>query len=594
MGLKKAVSGSTRLTIVLLGAALVLPLGSAAEDARRPHEDLLKTSNEAGWYGGHLVVSLRSEPKTLNPVTSLDVSSREVIAQMTGDLIHIDRGSQQTVPALAKSWKVSSDGLHYRVELRNGIRFSDGTPLDVEDVLFSFKVYLDDKMHSPQRDLLMMDGKPIRARKVNSSTLIFDLGAPYASAERLFDSLAILPRHLLEKDYEEGKLVQSWTLATAPDRIAGLGPFRLKQYLPGQRLILERNPYYWKIDRNGQRLPYLSEITFLFVPNEDAEVMHFEAGDTDVISRVGGDNYDVLDKSRNRQALQLHDLGPSLEYNFLFFNLNEKLPAQGADLARKQVWFRKVEFRQAVSAAIDREGMSRVIYQGRGTPILTHVTPGNQLWLDRNIQYQPRSVSRARDLLKAAGFRWRPDGTLQDQSSSPVEFTILTSASNAQRTQMATMIQQDLKDIGVHVQIVSLDFRSVLDRVFQTHDYEVAVMGLSSGDTDPNAQMNVWLSSGDDHLWNLSPAQPLPWEAEIDRLMRKQVATLKFTDRKRLYDRVQEIEAQELPIICLVSPNMLVGAKARVANFKPVVLEPHTLWNSEELFFANDKRATRQ
>ena len=594
----KEQSQGSRFSLVLV-LAVVTTVSGAAEcataQAAAPAEELQVTTNNPGTYGGKLVVSLRSEPKTLNPVTSIDVSSREVIAQMTGDLIHIDRDTQQTVSGLAKSWKVSADGLRYTVQLRKGIRFSDGFPMDADDVVFSFKVYLDEKTNSPQRDLLMIGDKPIQVRKDGPHSVTFVLAQPYASAERLFDSVAILPRHLLEKSYLDGAIAQSWTVNTPPDRIAGLGPFRLKQYLPGQHMILERNPYYWKIDRNGHRLPYLTEITFLFVASEDAEVLRFESGDTDVMNRMGAENYSVLEKDQAGRHIQLYDLGPSLEYNFLFFNLNSKVPVQSKDLSRKQAWFRDVKFRQAISAAIDRDAMTQIVYHGRGTPIWTHVTPANRLWLDSAIPHSARSVERARGLLKAAGFSWRGDGTLVDSASVPVEFSILTSASNSQRTQMATMIQEDLKDIGVRAQVVTLEFRAVLDRVFQTHDYEAAVMGLGTGDIDPNAQMNVWMSGGDDHLWNLGEQVPsTPWEAEIDRLMRQQVSTLNFKDRKRLYDRVQEIEAENLPVICLVSPNLLVGAANRLVNFKPVVLDPHTLWNADQIFVSDDKRVAKR
>src|SRR5262249_35830273 len=150
-----------------------------------------------GQRGDHLIISLRSEPKTLNPVTSVDGSSREVIAQMTGDLIHINRASQATEPALAKSWKISPDGLRYTLQLRKGLKFSDGHQVDADDVVFSFKVYLDEKLNSPQRDLLIVGNKPITVHRVDAYTVTFELAQPYAAAERLFDSVAILPRHLL-------------------------------------------------------------------------------------------------------------------------------------------------------------------------------------------------------------------------------------------------------------------------------------------------------------------------------------------------------------------------------------------------------------
>src|SRR3989442_8425551 len=281
------------LSLVLALAVGLAPVVIALAQQPAPHEDLLTLSGEAGRSGGRLVVSLRAEPKTLDPVLATDAPSREVIAAMQADLVHINRATQLTEPALAKSVKVSSDGLQYTVTLRQGLRFSDGKPLDADDVLFTFRVYLDESVHSPQRDLLIVGGKPINVRKLDARTLVFEFAKPYGVGERVFDGLAILPRHLLEKPYQDGKLAQIGMLSTPANQWAGLGPFRLKEYVAGQRLILERNPYYWKTDTKGSRLPYLDELVFLFVPSADAQVLRFQSGETDLISRLGAENFSV-------------------------------------------------------------------------------------------------------------------------------------------------------------------------------------------------------------------------------------------------------------------------------------------------------------
>ena len=578
-------TSSIRSLSILLATLIFGLRAGAALNLLDTAEELMVTDNTPGPSGGSVVVALRSEPKTLNPVIAKDVSSREVIGQMTADLIHINRGSQQPEPALATSWKVSSDGLHYTLQLRKGLRFSDGVAFDADDVVFSFRVYTDEKIDAPQRDSLITGGKPISVRKIGPDTVAFDLAQPYASAERLFDSVAILPRHLLAEPYAQGKLNHAWSLNASAQEIAGLGPFCLKSYVPGQRVTLKRNPYYWKADNRGNRLPYLNEMTFLFAGNEDAEVLRFEAGETDILGRISSQNYSVLEKEQSSRHFQLHDLGSGLEYNFLLFNENSTLPAKSSEIASKQAWFKEVKFRQAISSAIDREGINRIVYLGRGTPLWTHVTPGNRVWFDPSIARPARSLDRARQLLKDAGFSWRADGQLIDGHGTPVEFSIITSSSSSQRTQMATMIQQDLKEIGIEVQVVPLEFRAMLDAVFQSHNYDAAVMGLGGGDIDPNSQMNVWLSSGDDHLWNLGESKPATaWEAEIDRLMNTQMSTMSMKERKRLYDRVQEIEAENQPVVFLVSPNVLVGATQRLANFKPAVLDSQILWNSEQLY----------
>jgi peptide/nickel transport system substrate-binding protein len=572
--------------IQLLAFLLAAALWSASAPAARPSSEAMVSDCEIGVRGGRLVFTQRSEPKTLHPVFAVDGPSREIIRLMTADLIHINRLSQRTEPALAKSWAVSKDGRRYTLQLRKGVAFSDGHPMDADDVIFTFQVYLDEKLHSPQRDLLLVDGKPVAVSKAGSHVLHFDLPQPYAAAERLFDSIAILPRHLLETAYREGKLAQTWGLTTHPASIAGLGPFRLKSYQPGERIVLERNPHYWKMDRKGNRLPYLDELVVLSAASEDAQVIRFQAGDADVISRMGAENFAVLEREQKARGYRLFDLGPGLEYSFLFFNLNTLEGRALPEIARKQSWFRQKAFRQAVSAAADRSAMVRLAYRRRATPIWGHVTPGNKLWLNRELPSPERSLERARKLLSSAGFRWRTDGALLDPQGSPVEFSIATSAGNAQRLQLATILQADLGELGMKVHVATLEFRSLLDRVLKTYDYEACVLGLGSGDADPNPEMNVLLSSGSSHLWR--PGQKSPateWEAEIDRLMRQQLSAVDRAERKRLYDRVQQILADQLPLIYLVSPNILAGAKETLGNFRPAILDPYAVWNVEELFW---------
>jgi peptide/nickel transport system substrate-binding protein len=368
--------------------------------------------------------------------------------------------------------------------------------------------------------------------------------------------------------------------------VAGLGPFRLKEYIPGDRIILERNPYYWKVDRKGSRLPYLDEVVILFVGSEDAQVLRFQAGETDVISRLNPENYALLAKGQESKGYRLYDVGPGLEYNFLFFNLNDLSQGALPQIARKQAWFQQRAFRQAVSAAIDREGIVRLVYQGRAAPLWGHVTPGDKLWINTAFARPPRSVAAGRKLLADAGFRWNDEGALIDPAGVAVDFSIVTSAGNAVRTRMATMVQADLKDLGMQVHVVPLEFRSLLDRVLKSYDYEACVLGLSGEDTDPNPDMNVLVSNGSTHLWHPAQKQPAtPWEAEIDRLMQQQLSAVEYPIRKKMYDRVQQVMADELPLICLASPDILVGAKNGLGNFKPAILEDHVLWNVEELYW---------
>jgi peptide/nickel transport system substrate-binding protein len=561
----------------LLVLSLFLTVSLSAQD-KQPQP-------EVGRPGGRITVALPTDPKTLNPILAVDTTSREVIGTMQADLVHINRQTQRTEPALASSWKVSPDGRKYTLALRRDVKFSDGAPFTADDVVFTFQLYLDEALNSPQRDLLIIDNKPITVRKIDNYTVEFDLTKPYGPGERIFDSLAILPKHSLEVAYRDHKLGEIWGVNARPEEIAGLGPFRLKNYVAGQQLLLERNPNYWRKDANGTPLPYLNELLFTVVATGDAQVIKFKSGETQILERVGADLFNQLQKENSSKAQCLYDVGPGLEFVFLLLNMNSLDATKHADIAAKQPWFRDLKFREAVSLAMDRKGMVRLVYGGRATPIWGNVSPGNKLWLSANIQHPDRSIEQAKALLKSDGFSWDANGMLLDQQRHPVTFTVIVSSSNAQRTKIATIAQDDLKQLGIDVKVVPLEFRALVDRVMNTHDYDAVLMNLVNGDVDPTPEMGLWRSDGEMHLWDMGEKTPAtPWEAELDKLMESQMTTTDYATRKKLYDRVQELVAQNLPLDFLLSPDILVGAQSTVGNFRPGILDPYALWNVDEQF----------
>jgi peptide/nickel transport system substrate-binding protein len=564
-------------------AAVVLAV-SVSASAVAP-DDRLHSLHAPGNPGGRLVSVLRFEPRTLNWVVASDSGSREVLEFLMADLIHINRETQKPEPALAKSWTVSGDGRHWVLELRRGLRFSDGHPFDADDVLFTFQVIFDERSHSPQRNLLILEGKPIAVSKIGQYKVAFDLPVPRAVADRLFDRVYILPRHKLEAAWKAGRLAEAWTLSTPRAEIAGLGPFRLKSYTAGQQITLERNPHYWKVDSAGGVLPYLDEVKFIVGGSEDNQVLRFQSGESDVINRIGARDYAVLEADQGRRGYELRDLGASMEISFLVFNLGELPPSTSPEIVARQGFLRRESLRQAVSAAIDRAAIVRLVYRGRAAALAGPVPPGNRAWVNARLNAPVQSLDHARKLLTADGFQFKK-GTMFDPAGQPVEFSVIVSSNNPERQQMATMIQADLKPLGIRMNIVPMDFRSIGERVQRTRQFEAALLAFATPDADPNPDLAIYLSEGGNHLWN--PLQKSPasaWEAEVDNLMRRQQVTLKYEDRKRLFDRVQEIMVRYMPMVPLVSPNILVGARKNLGNFRPALLEPYTLWNLDQLYW---------
>jgi peptide/nickel transport system substrate-binding protein len=563
-------------TYRILAIAALLFAEGVGNSPLRAAEERLIVPGLTGQPGGRLVYAERTEPKTLNPIFAADAASRDVIHRMNADLVHINRTTLATEPELAKSCKISTDGLHYTLELRQGLRFADGHPFDADDVVFTFQVYLDEKIASPQRSLWVLDGKPVRVRKLDAYRVEFDLPRVNAVGDRIFDSVPILPRHLLEQAYREGRLQDAWSLRTAPAAIAGLGPFRFKQYVPGQRVVLERNPYYWKGDAVGNRLPYVAELDFSLAGTEDMQVMRLEAGEADLISRISAKNYVALAKESDRRGFVLQDAGPGFEYGFVLFNLGSE---------RAGVW-KRVSFRKAVSVAIDRGAIVRLVYQGYASPLGSPVSAGNKPWTDAKLPPPEHSLTRARELLAADGFKWSRQGELLDPDGKPAGFSLMYSANNPERMQMATLIQADLKALGVRVDIVPLEFGSLVDRIYTTRQYEASIAALANTDADPTPDLSVWLSSSAQHPWNPGEKTPAtPWEAEIDRLMTEQMTTRDHSARKRLFDQVQEIVMENMPLVPLVTPHLLTGAKRDLGNYRGAALDPYALWNVEQLYW---------
>ena len=279
--------------------------------------------------------------------------------------------------------------------------------------------------------------------------------------------------------------------------------------------------------------------------------------------------------------------GPPSNTASCLFNLNDSVSPSAA-------WRRRA-FRQAVSAAIDRDAIVRLVYEGYADP-LASAARGGQQGVDRGRVSTAGPFDRARPgVVEGGRIQVEPRGALQDVDGKNVRFSITVTSSNPERSQMATLIQADLKPLGIQVDVVPLEFRSLVDRVTRTHDYEASIFAISSGDADPNAELALWLSSGSNHLWHLQQTKPATaWEAEIDSLMKQQLLTPRFDERKRLFDRVQEIAMENLPLIPLVSPHVLLGASKRLRNFRPAVMEPYALWNIDELSWEQPKRGGRQ
>ncbi len=508
--------------------------------------------------GTQLRFCLRTEPKTFNPLLVTD-DAAETIRYLTGGvLVRVNRQTQQLESELAVSWKVSEDGRQITFKLRQGVAFSDGTPFSAADVAYTVQQLMDPALHSPTGDAFRSGTGTVITKIAAPDHLSITFPAPVAGLERLFDQVALLSGQSPKKE------------------AAVLGPFVVAEYKPGATVLLKRNPNYWKKDAQGRRLPYLDEIRLDIQPNRDIEMLRFKRGELDLINSLDSEYYDRL---ASTSANLVHDAGPSLDSEQMWFNQvgNAPIPAY------KRAWFRSTNFRRAIAQAINRADLSRVVFNGYAQPTIGPVSPANKFWFNDKLKPYPYDPDGALKKLQLEGFRFQ-GGVLRDRDSNDVEFSIITNAGNKYRERMAVLIQQDLQKIGIKTSVVTLDFPSLIERITQSFNYEAAILGLTNVDLDPNGQMNIWLSSAENHQWNPSQKSPeTPWEAEIDRLMRAQASSMDPRKRKESFDRVQEIVVEQAPFIYLINRNALSATSASLRGASPVVLRPQTYWNAEQL-----------
>jgi peptide/nickel transport system substrate-binding protein len=288
---------------------------------------------------------------------------------------------------------------------------------------------------------------------------------------------------------------------------------------------------------------------------------------------------EYFDKLASASPELVHDAGPSLDSEQMWFNQVAKAPLP----AYKKDWFRSTIFRKAISDAINRADLARVVFRGHAQPAAGPFSPANKFWFNTKLKPPAYSPDTALKALQAEGFHL-DNKTLKDKLGNAVVFSIITNSGNKYRERMATMIQEDLQKIGVQVNVVTLDFPSLIERITQTYDYEAILLGLTNVGLDPNEEMNVWLSSSENHQWNPQEKSPeTAWEAEIDRLMRLQAASSDPKKRKEAFDRVQEIVVEQAPFIYLVNRNALSAVASSVRGASPVILVPQTYWNAERL-----------
>lgn len=542
-----------------------------------------------GVRGGSLTVRLTAPPKTLNYLMVPDEASLTIAYYLLcARLVDFDHDAQKYVGGLAETWTTEPDGRTVSVVLRDGINFSDGHPIAAEDVAFTLAALYDPTTKSPSfRDAMMIEGKPIAVTVTDARNLKLVFPAPVASSDPYLYNLAVLPKHVLEADLQQGKAGEAWGVTSDPARFITSGAFTVDNVVPGQRFTLKRNPNYWKKDASGTQLPYLDTLVLEVVPDANNTFAQLEQETIHVADRIRPSDFAGLKKAAGK--VKPFDQGPGLNTDHLLFNQNLGTKDGKSVVAPpKLAWFTDVRFRRAISAAIDRETIATATLQGLATPLNGVVSPGNRAWWASDLPKLEYNLDKSRALLKEAGFTERTgsDGPeLVDGKGNRVEFTLIVASTNEERKLTAAAIQSDLAKLGIKMQVAPLDGPSITERWKQTFDYDAILLGVSLTDTAPTSYAGFLRSDSGDHQWYPSQPKPAtPWEARLNELVAAISSELDPAKRQAAFREVQTIMAEQLPVIPIVARHITSAANPRIGNYRPSNILPLSLWNADELF----------
>jgi peptide/nickel transport system substrate-binding protein len=529
--------------------------------------------------GGELLISVRTDPRSFNRHAARDTTTDLVSNLTQAKLVRLNPATQAVEPYLAESWTIADQGRRYLVALKRGVVFSDGHPFTADDVVFAFEGAYDERSGSALGDVVKAGHRQLQVAAVDAHTVSITFPEPFAPGLRILDALPILPRHKLAPALAAGAFAKAWGLDTPPADIAGLGPFVLTEYTPGQRLVFARNPKYFGKAPDGGPLPYLDRLVMDIIPDQSAELLRLESGQLDMMtSEISPDAYAPLKRAADAGRLKLLDLGVSRNANALWFNLKPGALAGDARAA----WLQRDELRRAISLAVDRKVFSDTVYLGAGVPVYGPETPANKEWYWAGLPETPHDPAAAKQLLASIGLADRNgDGMLEDARGQPARFTLLTQKGRTNLERATAVIRDELKTIGLAVDVVPLDAAAVIDR-FLNARYDAVFFSVEKSDLDPGTNADFWLSSGGAHMWNLEQKRPsTEWERRIDELMTRQIASPDLAERKRLYDEVQKIFVEHLPVVYFVAPRIYVAHSARVSNVTPSEYRPQLLWRPD-------------
>ena len=551
---------NVRVAVVLMVA---LGLGFGAGCRRGGGEDRLR-------QGDRMVTAIISDPKTFNPITSVDSASSDAVDDIFDGLVRLNPKTTLPEGVLATSWEHDEAGTTWTFHLRRDVTWHDGAPFTADDVAFTLQAIFDPKVPNSSKHVLMVGGQPIQTEVVDPHTIKLILAEPFAP---LLNSIGfgIVPKHILGASLADGTFAQMWGIDTPPEKIVGTGPYRMSRYVPAQLLHYTRNPAYWMRDEQGGALPRLPERTNLIVPDQNTIYLKFLDRQLHVYS-PRPEEIDDLRKRTTELDIDLDEIGLETGMLFVSFNRNPAHYVKDGKRDPRIDWFTDPKFLQAVAHSADTKSMIQNTYFGYGEAATSATSPENKVFYNPNLKPYDYDLELAKKLLDEGEYRDRDgDGFREDSKGHVLEFELSTNAGNQVRERLCSILKEDWTKLGFKVNYRPLEFSTLVEKLSTNFEWDAMVMGFTGG-VEPHNGANLLRSSGNLHMWQPNQAEPATeWEAEIDRELAAGSRELDQEKRRVHYWRIQEILHRELPMIQLVRQKRFVAAKTYLVDFVPTV-----------------------
>ncbi len=469
------------------------------------------------------------EPRTLNPVLASDPLSEEIGKLVFSGLVRPDPETGDPEPDLASGWQTSDDGSTYTFDLRDDVEWHDGQPFTAHDVVFTFDLMMDDRTRSPRYSRLVE--RVVSVEAIGDHRVQFHLVSPYAPFLTTFATLGIVPYHLLNDTLPDELVTDPFGISSA----IGTGPFELVGWDRADRIVFRAN------DRYFGKQPQFSEYVYRVLPDDDALVDALETGAIDW-ARISPSAFNAVHQSEDLTALSI----PSFEMVGVVLQLN----SGDGDL------FHDTRVRQAMLLALDREALVDHVWESHAAVANGTIPPASWVEAEPETHYE-YAPDNARELLEEAGWE-SGEGGIRTRDGAPLQFSLIVNGDNPVRRQIAELITEQWKEIGIDARPEYETWGSVRDRITTTKEFESLLLGYR-WDIDPD-QHAMWSSDSIPDAFNLGGYV----NREVDAILDEALERHARDERARIYGEMQERVLQDLPVLPLAFPNQTVALGPRL------------------------------